>query len=182
MSSEREQPPGRRMSDLGSPVTGTPAPVTGTPDAGSGERRGWRTNPDPRTTRMPAGFAEARRETRVPLTAPVRISTLDAETDPQSGRPFFRSSRELCSNVSRGGLFIRTAEPLEPGRRLLVELELPGGNEVEAVGRVAWVKKSLAPGGERGVGVEILGGDRLASLQEYVSDRDRKRNEPTSIG
>ena len=114
-----------------------------------------------------------RRETRVPLQATVRISTIDPETDPRTGRSFFRSSDEVCSNVSRSGLFIRTAEPLEPGRRLLVELQLPDGEDIDAVGRVAWVKKSLAPTAERDVGIELLGaaGAELASLQAYVTRR-----------
>lgn len=132
------------------------------------------------------GPTRPRREPRAALNVPVRIATIDAERDPRSGRPFFRSSREVCSNVSRGGLFIRTAEPLEPGRRLLVELELPGGSEVEALGRVAWVKRSLVPGEERGVGVEIVGGlpDQLASLQALVSKKRRKREreDPTPTG
>jgi len=49
------------------------------------------------------------REPRVPLNAPVRISTIDPETDPGTGRRFFRSSDEVCANVSRTGLFIRTS-------------------------------------------------------------------------
>ena len=118
-----------------------------------------------------------RRERRVPLNAPVQISTIDSETDPGTGRSFFRSSKEVCANVSRTGLFIRTAEPLEPGRRLLVELELPDGAGIDAVGRVAWVKRSLAPPAERGIGVELLGAtnEELATLHAYVA-----RTGPTS--
>lgn len=130
----------------------------------------------------------ARREPRVPLSLPVRIATIDPETDPRTGRAFFRSCSEFCSNVSRTGLFIRTSEPLEPGRRLLVELKLPGGRDVEAVGRVAWVKRSLAPERETGVGVELVGGvpDQLASLQAFVSRSSRARPRgtrgPASVG
>jgi Tfp pilus assembly protein PilZ len=115
--------------------------------------------------------ADRRREARVPLNAPVRISTIDPELDPGTGRRFFRSSSETCANVSRTGLFIRTAEPLEPGRRLLVELSLPGGEDIDAVGRVAWVRRTLAPEAERGVGVELLGAtpDELARLQAWVA-------------
>jgi hypothetical protein len=117
-----------------------------------------------------------RREPRVALSAPVRISTIDPETDPGSGRPFFRSTDEVCANVSRTGLFIHTAEPLEPGRRLLVELQLPDGQDIDAVGRVAWVKKSLAPTAERGVGIELLGatGKEMATLQAYVARLARR--------
>jgi Tfp pilus assembly protein PilZ len=117
--------------------------------------------------------ADQRREPRVPLNAPVRISTIDSELDPGTGRRFFRSSRETCANVSRTGLFIRTNEPLEPGRRLLVELTLPGGEDIDAVGRVAWVRKNLAPAAERGVGVELLGAtpDELARLHAWIAHR-----------
>lgn len=120
---------------------------------------------------------ERRRETRVALNAPVRLSTIDPETDPGTGRPFFRSTHELCANVSRSGLFVRTAEPFEPGRRLLVELTLPDGNDLDAVGRVAWIKRSLDPAAERGVGIEILGGspEQLASLQAFVARHARAR-------
>jgi uncharacterized protein (TIGR02266 family) len=126
---------------------------------------------------------EQRREPRVVLNAPVRIATIDAERDPGSGRAFFRSCSEFCTNVSRNGLFIRTAEPLEPGRRLLVELKLPGGRDVEAVGRVAWVEKSLAPGSDRGIGVELVGGapEQLASLQAFVA-RSAGRRRPAPDG
>jgi uncharacterized protein (TIGR02266 family) len=119
----------------------------------------------------------------VVLNAPVRIATIDAERDPGTGRAFFRSCSEFCANVSRNGLFIRTAEPLEPGRRLLVELKLPGGSDVEAVGRVAWVEKSLAPGTERGIGVELVGGapEQLASLQAFVA-RSARRHRPDPDG
>ena len=51
--------------------------------------------------------------------------------------------QETCSNLSRGGVFVRTGELLEPGRRVLVELSLPNGSQVEAIGRVAWTKRTL---------------------------------------
>lgn len=123
--------------------------------------------------------AEQRREPRVPLIAPVRISTIDSELDPGTGRRFFRSSSETCANVSRTGLFIRTNEPLEPGRRLLVELTLPGGEDVDAVGRVAWVRRSLAPPAERGVGVELLGAtpEELSRLHTWIARRTGAQGE-----
>ena len=56
-------------------------------------------------------WAERRRHPRVPVELPVRLSTIDPEIDPRTGRPYFRASREMCANLSRGGLFIRTARP-----------------------------------------------------------------------
>jgi len=104
---------------------------------------------------------------------PVRISTIDPETDPRTGRPYFRATREYCANLSRGGAFIRTTDPLSPGRRVLVEIHMPEGEPVEAVGRVAWSKTVLTPSGDRedsGVGVEFLGssGDQLTALADYL--------------
>lgn len=102
-----------------------------------------------------------RRHERVALTLPVRVSSIDPETDPHTGLPCFRAMREVCANVSRGGAYIRTTDPLSPGRRVLLELELPDGASFETVGRIAWSRTVLSPSGsvECGSGVEFLGGN-----------------------
>ncbi len=117
-----------------------------------------------------------RRHPRIDARIPVRISTIEAERDPWTGRPYFRSSQETCANLSRGGAFVRTGELLEPGRRVLLELSLPNGNQVEAIGRVAWTKRSLEKRGpglefDTGVGIEFLGGAsaQLSVLEEFVA-------------
>jgi len=119
-------------------------------------------------------FATRRRHERIDSAIPVRISTIEPEKDPWTGRPFFRSLQETCANVSRGGVFIKTEEPLDPGRRILVEIHLPSGRPLEAIGRVAWVKRVLNPNrseNESGIGIEFLGGasDELRALDEFVS-------------
>ena len=56
---------------------------------------------------------------------------------------------------------MHTHELLEPGRRVLVEISLPDGGQVEAIGRVAWTQYALAAqraGLDSGVGIEFLGG------------------------
>ena len=124
---------------------------------------------------MPEDPTERRRHRRVPLALSIRVSSIDPETDPWTGRPFFRSSHELCANLSRGGAFIRTREPFAAGRRLLLELELPDGRPLEAVDRVAWTRVILRPAGgddeATGVGVEFVGGvpDDLARLEELAA-------------
>ena len=57
-----------------------------------------------------------------------------------------------------------------------MELHLPDGEDIEAVGRVAWDKRSLAPTAERGIGVELLGAsnEELATLHTYVARTGRK--------
>ena len=81
---------------------------------------------------------EQRRFPRVHVDLPIRLSTIDPEVDPWSGRPFFRSCEELVADVSRGGARIRSEEPLGPGRRLLLEMDLPDGRTFEAIARGAW--------------------------------------------
>lgn len=113
-----------------------------------------------------------RRHPRISLNLPVHISSIDPERDHRTGRPYFRASRELCANVSPGGAYLRTADPLSPGRRVLIELPLPGGRSVEAVGRVAWSRTVVSPRGlvESGCGIEFVGatGEAHAFLSELV--------------
>ena len=90
-------------------------------------------------------YQDRRRHRRVSASMPVRISTIEPERDPWTGRPFFRASQETCANVSRGGAYVQTGEPLAPGRRILLELTLPDGRAVEAIGRIAWSKRVLTP-------------------------------------
>jgi Tfp pilus assembly protein PilZ len=118
----------------------------------------------------------SRRHPRRPVEVPVRVSTLDPETDPRTGRAFFRTTQETCANLSRGGAFIRTHDALSPGRRVLLEIDLPERGPIEAIGRIAWSKTVLGAVGpdtqedETGVGVEFLGGSReaLSALETYL--------------
>ncbi len=114
-----------------------------------------------------------RRHDRVAAEFAIRISTIEPERDQWTGRPFFRASLETCANVSRGGAFVPTADPLPPGCRLLVEISLPNGREIEAIGRVAWSKRVLAPrdrDSHGGIGVEFLGGapDQFSALEDFL--------------
>ena len=132
-------------------------------------------------------FDTLRRHKRIDANIGVRISTIEPERDPWTGRPFFLASHETCVNLSRGGAFVKTSEPLRPGRRLLLEIQLPNGKPVEAIGRVAWSKRSLGPdlapietefGPGRdeseavGIGVEFLGGssEEFAALDDYITE------------
>ena len=109
-----------------------------------------------------------RRHQRIALRLPVDVSTIDPERDPRTGRPYFRACRELCGNLSTGGMFIATSEPPSPGRRLLVRIHAPDGAPIEAVARVAW----RAPG-VGGVGVEFVGANAAtqAALERIVRGR-----------
>jgi Tfp pilus assembly protein PilZ len=117
-----------------------------------------------------------RRYQRIAAGIAVRISSIEPERDPWTGRPFFRSLQETCENVSRGGVFVKTAEPFDPGRRLLVEIKLPTGQPLEAIGRVAWVKQTVNADPREnvsGVGIEFLGAasEHFEALEAYINHR-----------
>jgi Tfp pilus assembly protein PilZ len=121
-----------------------------------------------------ANRGERRRHSRMAIEAPIRLSTIDPERDPNSGRVVFRTWSEACEDISRGGVRLNTRDPLLPGRRVLLEIDLPGGPTFEAIGRVAWTRRVA---GERdashGLGIEFLGGtpDHLARLETYLGTR-----------
>jgi Tfp pilus assembly protein PilZ len=106
---------------------------------------------------------------------PVRISTVDPETDPDSGQVFFRSTEATTANLSRGGMFVHSWEPLAAGRRVIVVLDLPAGGELQLVGRVVWTRRQLtsragAPVETPGYGIEFDGGNRAeqAAVQQIL--------------
>jgi len=120
-------------------------------------------------------YQDRRRHRRVSASMPVRISTIEPERDPWTGRPFFRASQETCANVSRGGAYVQTGEPLAPGRRILLEITLPDGQPVEAIGRIAWYKRVLTPRErdvQAGIGIEFLGGaaEQFSALENYIDE------------
>ena len=57
---------------------------------------------------------------------------------------------------------------------IVAAIYIPNGSQIEAIGRVAWTRRTLSSGQphpEAGVGVEFLGGaaDQLAALDDYLS-------------
>ena len=138
---------------------------------------GWR---QPRTT--PQKFP------RQATCVPVRISTVDPETDPDSGLTFFRSTEATTANLSRGGMFVHSWEPLA-GRRVIVALDLPAGGELQLVGRVVWTRRQLtsragSPVETPGYGIEFDGGNRAeqAAVQQILdaSGADSQVPSPSS--
>ena len=113
---------------------------------------------------------------RVATAVPVRIATVDAETDPATGRAFFRNAEETTANLSRGGAYVKSWEPLAAGRRVVITIDLPDEAELQLVGRVVWTRRALRPneGGEiepAGYGIEFVGGSRaeLDALDRYLT-------------
>ena len=69
------------------------------------------------------------------------------------------------ANISLGGLFISTEEPIRTGTRMVVRFELPNKHRVIAVSRVRYAKKGI------GLGVEFLGLDEEdhEELKDYIA-------------
>jgi Tfp pilus assembly protein PilZ len=124
------------------------------------------------------------RHNRANLRLPVRISTIDSEVDPETGRAFYWTADEFCRDVSRGGAFVTTQEPVRPGRRLLLEMDLPDGQTIQTLGRVAWSRVRLGNETEdahAGIGIEFLAGssEGLEALERLVrNQRRRPRTQP----
>jgi hypothetical protein len=102
------------------------------------------------------------RHPRIGTAVPVRISTVDPETDLDTGKLFFRSAEETTANLSRGGAYLRSWEPLESGRRVIVALDLPSGEELQLTAGVAWTRLVIrrTPSEElaaTGYGLEFFG-------------------------
>jgi uncharacterized protein (TIGR02266 family) len=101
---------------------------------------------------------ERRRYERAPINAQVEYELTNASSGPSR-------VRKSMANISTGGLFIRTEEPLGPGTRMVVRFELPNRHRVIAVSRVCYAKKGA------GLGVEFLGLDDedRAEIETYIA-------------
>jgi hypothetical protein len=111
----------------------------------------------------------------------VRVSTIDPEVDPSSGKLFFRSAEETTANLSHSGAFVSSMEPLAAGRRVLVEFDLPRWGRLQLVARVVWTQRELRA--ERpsaldapGFGVEFTGATRaeLARIDRYLESLEQQ--------
>lgn len=123
---------------------------------------------------------ERRRHPRVLADVPIRLSTIDPEVDPWTGRPFFRSCEESVADVSRGGARVLSDAPLDPGRRLLLEIDLPDGGCFEAIARVAWLRLEPDEPAAYGLGLEFLGGtpEHLSRLDGFLHGASQERSAP----
>ena len=101
---------------------------------------------------------------------PIRISTVDPERDPATGKPVFRILEEKRFNLSRGGACIRSWDLLAEGTRLALSLQLTpselSGRALEFEGRVVWTQRSVVPNASGGFappayGIEFVEGSRF---------------------
>jgi len=86
---------------------------------------------------------ERRRFERAPISAQVEYELTNSSSGPSR-------VRRNMANISTGGLFISTEEPIRAGTRMVIRFELPNRHRVIAVSRVCYVRKGT------GLGVEFL--------------------------
>jgi uncharacterized protein (TIGR02266 family) len=87
---------------------------------------------------------ERRRFERAPISAQVEFELTNSSSGPSR-------VRKHMANISTGGLFINTEEPIRAGTRMVVRFEIPTNkHRVIAVSRVVYVKKGV------GLGVEFV--------------------------
>ncbi|HYM00892.1 MAG TPA: PilZ domain-containing protein [Blastocatellia bacterium] len=100
---------------------------------------------------------ERRRFERAAITAQVEYELTNASSGP--GRV-----RRNLANISSGGLFINTEEPIRAGTRMVVRFELPNKHRIIAVSRVCYARKG------QGLGVEFLNLDDedREEIQSYI--------------
>src|ERR1051325_1762695 len=101
---------------------------------------------------------ERRRFELVPITAQVEYELTNSSSGPSR-------VRRNMANISLGGMFITTEEPIRTGTRMVVRFELPNKHRVIAVSKVRYAKKGV------GLGVEFLSLDEEdhEELKEYIT-------------
>jgi c-di-GMP-binding flagellar brake protein YcgR len=101
--------------------------------------------------------ADRRKYERAEATAQVEYELTNSSSGPSR-------VRRNMANISLGGVFISTEEPIRTGTRMVVRFELPNKHRVIAVSRVRYVKKDI------GLGVEFLSLDEedREELKEYI--------------
>src|SRR5688572_4376424 len=84
-----------------------------------------------------------RRQPRIPISLEVQYRTTGA----------FLVAYSI--NLSKGGIFVETNEPLEVGERVSLAFEVPGAGKLEVEGAVAWVRTGGQDGLPDGMGVQF---------------------------
>jgi len=76
-------------------------------------------------------------------------------------------SRITTVDLSRGGIFISTPEPLKSGSEVSLTITSKDGEPFEVKGLVRWLREDEIADGKSGMGIEFVN----------ISDNDRKKIE-----
>jgi Tfp pilus assembly protein PilZ len=142
----------------------------------------------PEVSAAPPIHRTKQRTKRANVRVPIRISTIDPEKDPETGKLYFYTSQEVSANISRGGAFVATPEPIDPGRRVLVEIDIPNGSNIQTIGRVVWKRidptmAESSPAGRTGIGIQFTGGrpDLLNELDRFINLTGPRRSKTSDF-
>jgi len=61
-----------------------------------------------------------------------------------------------AKNISDGGMFVTTPEPILPGTEIDLAIKMPDGSEISLRGVVRWTKDENDAGDRAGMGIEFL--------------------------
>ena len=106
---------------------------------------------------------ESRVHPRVRVKLDARLSTVEAEQE-GAGAPYFVLANATTLDVADAGIGLESDSPIEPGRRVVVEIDIGDGLTVERAGKVVWHSKE--PGGASFMGIafdEVLSGLALSA-------------------
>jgi len=92
---------------------------------------------------MPDKKSEKRKEERIKKTIKSEAKSDDALT------------YSTTVDMSSGGIFISTPEPLKNGSEIELSLTLPGEGEVKVNGVVKWIREDEKQGCRAGMGIEF---------------------------
>lgn len=59
-------------------------------------------------------------------------------------------------DLSKGGIFISTPEPLKSGSEVTLSINSPDGDSVEVKGLVRWLREDEVADGKTGMGIEFV--------------------------
>jgi uncharacterized protein (TIGR02266 family) len=81
--------------------------------------------------------------------------------------------RDLVTNLSPGGLFVRTSKPLPIGTEVDLEVQVAGDETLNVRGKVVWLRDRATANAPEGMGIQFTGvmGEVLATL---VADKAEK--------
>ncbi len=71
-------------------------------------------------------------------------------------------------DLSKGGIFISTPEPLGNGSEVKMSIHIPGHGEMEVKGVVKWVRESETDSEKAGMGIEFI--DLNSDLKKKLDD------------
>jgi len=73
-------------------------------------------------------------------------------------------------DLSRGGIFISTPEPINDGSTVNLTIMIPGNGEIDVQGVVKWIRNDETDTGKAGMGIEFVNvtGDISRKLEDLV--------------